>query len=267
MYHPDLARIARFIPRGLVGPKTAPVMRYLSRRMGRSVPDGVEVLTLSSGVTLRLHRPRGVAKPGPALLWMHGGGYVLGSPAQDDKLCRRYAGELGATVAAVQYRLAPQNPYPAGLEDCYAALTWLAQLPTVDPSRLAIGGASAGGGMAAALALLARDRGEVPLAAQVLVYPMLDDRTVGPESTIRGTGCGPRAATDSAGGPIWAGPIPRWRSPRATRTCPGLRPPGSASAPTTCFTTRTWPMRSACARPGSRSRSRWSRGRSTVSMP
>ncbi|SCX30732.1 Acetyl esterase/lipase [Mycolicibacterium fluoranthenivorans] len=181
VYHPDLARIARFIPRRLVGPQTAPVMQYLSRRMGRSVPDGVEVLTLSSGVTLRLHRPRGVAKPGPALLWMHGGGYVLGSPAQDDKLCRRYAGELGATVAAVQYRLAPQNPYPAGLDDCYAALTWLAQLPTVDPSRLAIGGASAGGGMAAALALLARDRGEVPLAAQVLVYPMLDDRTVGPE--------------------------------------------------------------------------------------
>lgn len=182
MYHPELARIARFLPRHLVNARTAPVMQYLTRRMGRgAVPDGVEVLTLSSGVKMRLHRPRGMTTPGPALLWIHGGGYVLGSPAQDDRLCRRFAATLGATVAAVEYRLAPKDPYPSGLEDCYAALTWLAQLPTVDPARVAIGGASAGGGMTAALALLARDRAEVPLAAQILVYPMLDDRTVGPE--------------------------------------------------------------------------------------
>jgi acetyl esterase/lipase len=169
------------MPRQLVTARTAPVMQYLSRRMGRSVPEGVELLTLSSGVRVRLHRPRGASAPGPALLWIHGGGYVLGNPAQDDRLCRRFADELGATVAAVEYRLAPKHPYPAGLEDCYAALTWLAGLPAVDPGRLAVGGASAGGGMSAALALLARDRAEVTLAAQLLVYPMLDDRTVGPE--------------------------------------------------------------------------------------
>jgi acetyl esterase/lipase len=180
-FHPDLARAARFLPRQLVTARTAPLMQFMTRRMGRKVPEGVEVLTLSSGVTLRLHRPRGITAPGPALLWIHGGGYVLGSPAQDDRLCRRFAAALGATVAAVQYRLAPKNPYPAGLDDCYAALTWLSHLPTVDPARVAIGGASAGGGMTAALALRARDRGEVPLAAQILVYPMLDDRTVGPE--------------------------------------------------------------------------------------
>ncbi|KAA0111022.1 alpha/beta hydrolase [Mycolicibacterium sp. P9-22] len=147
----------------------------------RRVPPGVEVLTLGSGVGVRLYRPTGVHTPGPALLWIHGGGYVIGSAAQDDVLCRRFASTLGVTVASVDYRLAPQNPYPAGLEDCYAALTWLSGLPAVDPGRVAIGGASAGGGLAAALALLARDRGEVALVAQLLVYPMLDDRSVGPQ--------------------------------------------------------------------------------------
>jgi len=78
----------------------------------------------------------------------------------------------------VNYRLAPEHPYPAPVEDCYSALTWLSRLPSVDPARLAIGGASAGGGLAAALALLARDRGEVDLTAQLLVYPMIDDHTV-----------------------------------------------------------------------------------------
>ncbi len=92
-------------------------------------------------------------------------------------LCRRFARVLGVTVAAVDYRLAPEHPYPAPLEDCYAALTWLAELPAVDPARIAIGGASAGGGLAAALALLARDRGEFTPTLQLLAYPMLDDRS------------------------------------------------------------------------------------------
>jgi len=77
----------------------------------------------------------------------------------------------------VEYRLAPEHPYPAPLEDCYAALTWLTRLPAVDSARVAIGGASAGGGLAAALALLARDRGEVAPILQLLAYPMLDDRS------------------------------------------------------------------------------------------
>jgi len=146
-------------------------------------PDGVEVLILRSGVGVRLHRPDGVSQPGAALLWMHGGGYVMGTAKQDDRLCRRFARELGITVAAVDYRLAPEHPYPASLEDCYSALTWLAGLPAVDPARVAIGGASAGGGLAAALALLARDRGEVTPTLQLLAYPMLDDRSAsGPEN-------------------------------------------------------------------------------------
>lgn len=179
-FHPDLERIARFIPRQLVTRRSLPLLQRLTGLQNRQTPKDAEVLTLSSGVGVRLFRPTGVSEPTPALLWIHGGGYVLGSPAQDDALCRRFARELGATVAAVKYRLAPQNPYPSGLEDCYDALKWLAALPAVDPARVAVAGASAGGGLAAALALLARDRGEIPLAAQILVYPMLDDRSVGP---------------------------------------------------------------------------------------
>ncbi len=155
-----------------------PIVRMVTRVMWRKVPKDVEALTLPSGVGVRLFRPTGATGPSPALLWIHGGGYVIGHAAQDDELCRRFARELGATVASVDYRLAPEHPYPASLEDCYSALKWLAALPSVDPARVAIGGASAGGGLAAALALLARDRAEVPLVAQLLVYPMLDDRTV-----------------------------------------------------------------------------------------
>lgn len=147
--------------------------------MWRRVPKDVEALTLPSGVAVRLYRPTAATGPAPALLWIHGGGYVIGHPGQDDELCRRFARRLGATVASVDYRLAPEHSYPTPLQDCYAALRWLAALPAVDADRVAIGGASAGGGLAAALALLARDRGEVALAAQLLVYPMLDDRTVG----------------------------------------------------------------------------------------
>lgn len=177
-FHPDLRRVARVIPKQMITPATLPIVRLATRLMGRHAPDDVEVLTLTSGVGVRLYRPAGASGAGPALLWIHGGGYVIGSAAQDDQLCRRFARELGATVASVDYRLAPENPYPVPLEDCYVALAWLAGLPSVDPARVAIGGASAGGGLAAALALLARDRNEIPLAAQLLVYPMLDDRTV-----------------------------------------------------------------------------------------
>jgi acetyl esterase/lipase len=176
-FHPELRRAARVLPKAGITPFSLKFLRRLSRVPGRSPAPGVDVLTLRSGVRVWLYRPPGVSGPTPALLWIHGGGYLIGGPGQDDKLCRRYAAALGATIASVDYRLAPEHPYPASLEDCYAALQWLAGLPGVDPARVAVGGASAGGGLAAALALLARDRGEVPLSAQLLVYPMLDDRT------------------------------------------------------------------------------------------
>ncbi len=176
-FQPDLRRVARLAPRTLVGPRTLRLLRALLPTGRRGTSRDVESLILGSGVGVRLHRPTGVEQPGPALLWIHGGGYIIGTAQQDDALCRRFVRELGVTVAAVDYRLAPEHPYPAPLEDCYSALTWLAGLPAVDPARVAIAAASAGGGLAAALGLLARDRGEVTPTLQLLAYPMLDDRS------------------------------------------------------------------------------------------
>jgi triacylglycerol lipase len=116
----------------------------------------------------------------PAYFHMHGGGYVLGTADLNDGSNRALAAELDCVVVSVDYRLAPEARFPGSLEDCYAGLTWLhrgAAALGVDRSRIAIGGESAGGGHAAALAIHARDRGEVPICLQVLDSPMIDDRT------------------------------------------------------------------------------------------
>lgn len=130
-------------------------------------------------VMVRVYCPSDLKTPAPVLYWVHGGGMVLGSVTQDDDYCIGLAERLQILVAAVEYRLAPEFPFPTPVEDCYSGLHWLhanASSLGVDPARIAIGGASAGGGLAAGLGLLTRDRGEVPLCFQFLVYPMLDDR-------------------------------------------------------------------------------------------
>lgn len=176
-FHPDLRRIAAFTPRRSVGRRTLRLVRGLSRlRQPRNATD-VEVVRFTAGAGVRIFRPSTRPVPGAALVWMHGGGYVLGQAQQDDNLCRRFSQTLGIPVVSVDYRLAPEHPYPAALEDCYEALAFAASLADVHPERIAIGGASAGAGLAAALALLARDRGQLTPAFQLLSYPMLDDRT------------------------------------------------------------------------------------------
>lgn len=131
-------------------------------------------------VPVVIYRPADVAGKLPALLHIHGGGYVAGLPQMADAQNRQLAHDLQCVIVSVDYRLAPETPHPGPLEDCYAGLRWLyanAASLGVDATRIAIGGESAGGGLTAALALLARDRGEVPLVLQILIYPMLDDRT------------------------------------------------------------------------------------------
>lgn len=176
--NPGLRKAARFLPRGYSLQRGLKVQRAIMNFLGtqgrlRDVPEAA----VNQHVTVRLHRPVDLPDRAPAMLWVHGGGTIMGRAAQDDKFLRKLSTRTGVAVAAVEHRVAPEHPYPIPVEDCYAALRWLAGQPWVDPARLAIGGASAGGLFAAAVAQLAHDRGEVELAFQMLVYPMLDDRT------------------------------------------------------------------------------------------
>jgi acetyl esterase len=131
-------------------------------------------------VSVRIYTPKAQASALRGCVFeVHGGGFIMGNVAMMDPWCQKIAAELDAVVASVEYRLAPEHPFPAGVEDCYAALCWTAKHaaePGVDPSRLAIAGQSAGGGIAAGTALMARDRGFPALCFQLLEIPELDDR-------------------------------------------------------------------------------------------
>ncbi|MED7926663.1 alpha/beta hydrolase [Nonomuraea sp. LP-02] len=130
-------------------------------------------------VRVRIYRPAGGGAERPGLYWIHGGGMIMGSPEFDDAMMIDYVERLGLVAVSVDYRLAPEHPHPAPVEDCYAGLVWTAKSAAelgIDPARLAVGGASAGGGLAAATVLLARDRGGPDVAFQFLLCPMLDDR-------------------------------------------------------------------------------------------
>ncbi|MEU8310289.1 alpha/beta hydrolase [Actinomadura sp. NPDC048955] len=136
-------------------------------------------------ITLLICRPAHAATPTPAIYHTHGGGMILGDrrTAMPDML--DLAAPVGAAVISVEYRLAPEHPHPAPVEDCYAGLLWVARNTTelnIDSDRVIIAGASSGGGLAAATALLARDRGGPALAGQMLAAPMLDDRNDTPSA-------------------------------------------------------------------------------------
>lgn len=162
--------------------------------------EGVEVdhheLRIDDGarLALRWYRVVAGAGSGAAALYLHGGGMILDLEQTGrgyDAVVRHYVARTGVPMLMVDYRAAPEHPHPTPVEDCYAALRWLhghAGELGADPDRLAVVGDSAGGGLAAGVALMARDRGGPPLALQLLVYPMLDDRTTEPDPQIPAEG-------------------------------------------------------------------------------
>ena len=162
------------------------LMRFSLGLIGRRHHmKGVQVERIRIGpFGLRIYQPdQGTC--GAGLLWVHGGGFMMGSAAQDDGICSAFARRLGLVVVSVDYRLAPEHPFPAALDDCFAAWKWLlgaADDLGVDPARIAIGGMSAGGGLAASLAQKILDSAGRQPAAQLLMYPMLDDRTAADHS-------------------------------------------------------------------------------------
>jgi acetyl esterase/lipase len=185
-FHPDLW-FARFIPPVSFGPRsTAMLNRW--KRASPPAPDDLRIDMVEvpgaagdPAVPVRIYRPRAARATTPALLWIHGGGMISGTPLQDEASSIAFARRLGITVVSVDYRFAPQHPAPAALDDCYAVLSWMVEQSDdlgIDPAKIAVGGASAGGGLAAGTSLMAHDRGEIRPAFQLLVYPMLDDRTV-----------------------------------------------------------------------------------------
>ncbi|MEZ5656649.1 MAG: alpha/beta hydrolase [Sphingobium sp.] len=202
-FDPEVAAAAASLMAGHEAHAAPPVGDWQSRRagfemilaeMGKAMPeypdvkrqdfhtsthDGAEIL-------LRWYTKTG-HRPGSAVLYTHGGGMIMGSVELFDRLIARNVENTGVPFLAVDYRLAPENPHPTPIEDAFSGLEWLkahASELGVDPARIAVMGDSAGAGIAAGLALLNRDRGCLDLAAQILVQPMLDDRTVEPDPEI-----------------------------------------------------------------------------------
>ena len=188
---PDLLPMAESLPdvMDFGNPEALAEMRASGIAPGVGAPDRADVwkedvhIPGQAGdpdVSLRIYRPRAAAEaPRGCVLEIHGGGFMLGDIPMMDAWCQAVAGELGAVVVSVDYRLAPEHPYPAALHDCHAALCWVAEHASdlgIDAARIVIAGQSAGGALAAATTLYARDQGTPLPCFQLLEIPVLDDR-------------------------------------------------------------------------------------------
>ena len=198
---PELAPVLALLPDLTRSLDDVPVARELLASLIPAGPvPGEEQLDITDEhagpgeVRVRVYRPRSATDVRPGLLYLHGGGFCLGSVDSEHGGAVQLALALDAVVVSVDYRLAPEDPYPAGLDDCFTGLQHLSGLDGVDPARIGVHGQSAGGGLAAAVALLARDRGGPPLVFQSLVMPELDDRLETPSM---------RAFVDTA---LWSRP-------------------------------------------------------------
>jgi len=182
--HPTLQKATASFPKL---PVTSGFGRALTRALlpmllpKPKAPAGItiEQIKTSGGVKLRIYSPAG-QRTRAAMLYIHGGGMMIGSPAMDDALLSSTASELDIVIVSPDYRLAPEHPYPAAVDDCHAAWDWIQEnlaARGIDNTRIAIGGESAGGGLAAGLVLRIHDEGGSQPVAQWLFCPMLDDRT------------------------------------------------------------------------------------------
>jgi triacylglycerol lipase len=186
-----------------------------------AMPEAREERRLPGPADVRVlvYRPHEGPPPSCAIVYVHGGGFIAGAAQMTDGTCVQLANEHRALVVSVDYRLAPENPFPGPVEECYAALAWVTkEAPSlgIDPSRIVIMGHSAGGGLAAATALLYRDRGGAPLAGQVLIYPMLDARTGTPAAPVDNETTGEFGWTRAINRYAWralrgSAPVPRER--------------------------------------------------------
>jgi acetyl esterase/lipase len=183
---PELTEAVELVPFDEVTAELLPALRVpFAMPASDAVERSDRVVPGDPAVSLRVHRAKGATGVLPCVYSIHGGGYVLGSNTMDDVLFDALCPKLGVVGVSVDYRLAPETPYPGPLEDCYRGLGWTfehADELGIDPGCIGVMGVSAGGGLAAALCLLARDRGEVNVAFQLLDQPMLDDRQLTPSS-------------------------------------------------------------------------------------
>ncbi len=176
-----------------------------ARRDAYPPPDVASVETVSTGpgyghVPVRIYRAS-TGRPAPVIVYYHGGGHVVGSLDSYDTTARHLALTADCTLVSVDYRMAPEHPFPAAVDDCYEATRWVVDQAAslgIDSQRLAVCGDSAGGNLAAAVAILARDSGAFAISAQVLIYPVIDYRGGNPSHEEYGVGYGPLEAESVA---------------------------------------------------------------------
>jgi acetyl esterase/lipase len=192
--HPAIEAMKDLVPIPDIDESLIPILRETPPMTAQvELSDAVErqdhVISQDPYVVVRVHRPKGAEGALPCVYSIHGGGYIIGSRDRDDVKFDVWCPRFEIVGVSVEYRLAPETPYPGPLEDCYAGLKWTydhaAELG-IDSGKIGITGVSAGGGLCAGMALLTRDRGEVPVQFQLLDSPMLDDRQATASSQLEG---------------------------------------------------------------------------------
>ena len=239
--HPELRNGLNMMPGGNFTREMLPVIRKMGGMPLQAVPEDPSIKIYNRlipgpkdapEVRVRIYEPLNKQPKAPGILYIHGGGYIVGTPEMTDGSCIHMVQEIGCVVVSVDYRLSPDTPYPGPLEDCYAALEWFsssADTLGVDAGNIAVAGGSAGGGLTAGLALLARDRKGPKIVFQAPLYPMIDDRNITPSSyEIVDTRFWNRAKNEFGWemylGPLYKGDVPIYAAPARAEDLSGLPP-------------------------------------------